>query len=145
MLKALAWDRESPHILDVTVEAEHIDEYQHVNNAEYLRWLERCAWRHTNALGLTLDLYKELDCAMVISRHELDYQAPAYEGDELQMATWVTDCDRRLTITRHFQLRRVADNKTLMRAKTTFVSTYMSSGKPRRMPPQLAEGYASAV
>ena len=34
--------------------------------------------------------------------------ASAYEDDELQLATWIVDCDQRLRMTRHFHRVRTA-------------------------------------
>jgi hypothetical protein len=57
------------------VDSSDIDELGHVNNAAYVRWLERCAWRHSESLGLGVAEYKTLDRAMVVLRHEIDYLA----------------------------------------------------------------------
>ena len=47
------WDVIAPFHIDVTVAASDIDRLDHVNNAAYLRFMERAAWAHTEALGLT--------------------------------------------------------------------------------------------
>ena len=65
-----------------------------------------CAWRHSQRLGLDLTEYRRLDRAMAVVRHEIDYLAAGYEGDELQLATWIVDWDQRLKMTRRFQLVR---------------------------------------
>ncbi|MCY1183342.1 hypothetical protein D9M73_239530 [compost metagenome] len=82
---------------------------------------------------------------MAVVRHEIDYLAAAYEGDELQLATWIVDWDQRLKMTRHFQLKRPSDNTTLLRAQTTFVCIELSTGKPKRMPAEFIEGYGPAI
>jgi acyl-CoA thioester hydrolase len=102
----MGWDRATPFIIDLQVNAEDIDGLGHANNAVYVTWLERCAWRHSQRLGLDLVEYRRLDRAMAVVRHEIDYLAAAYEGDELQLATWIVDWDQRLKMTRHFQLVR---------------------------------------
>ena len=96
-------------------------------------------------LGLDLVEYRRLDRAMAVVRHEIDYLAAAYEGDELQLATWIVDWDQRLKMTRHFQLKRPSDNTTLLRAQTTFVCIELSTGKPKRMPAEFVEGYGPAI
>ena len=98
------WDLQSPHTLDIKVRADDIDELGHANNTVYVGWLERCAWEHSKSLGLGLEHYRELDRAMAVLRHEIDYLAAAYEGDELVMATWIIHWDKKLRMTRHFQL-----------------------------------------
>jgi acyl-CoA thioester hydrolase len=141
----MAWDKTSPFVIDLTVTADDIDGLGHANNAVYVSWLERCAWRHSQQLGLDLCEYRRLDRAMAVVRHEIDYLASAYLDDELQMATWITDWDRKLKMTRHFQLSRASDGLTLLRAQTTFVCIELSSGKPKRMPAEFIAGYGAAM
>jgi acyl-CoA thioester hydrolase len=141
----MVWDRTEPFIIDLAVSAEDIDGLGHANNAVYVTWLERCAWRHSQHLGLDLTEYRRLDRAMAVVRHEIDYLASAYENDELQLATWIVDWDRRLKMTRRFQLRRPSDGATLLRAQTTFVCIELSTGRPKRMPGEFIEGYGQAM
>ncbi|MBF3231546.1 Acyl-ACP thioesterase [Klebsiella pneumoniae] len=82
---------------------------------------------------------------MAVLRHEIDYLAAAYEGDELQLATWIVESDQRLRMNRRFQLVRPADGATLLRAQTTFVCIELSSGKPKRMPAEFIDGYGQAL
>lgn len=139
------WDFDNPHTYDITVQADDIDELGHANNAIYVRWLERCAWQHSKSLGLGLDEYRELDRAMAIVHHQIDYLAAGYEGDELTMATWIVHWDGKLRMTRHFQLCRKSDGATLLRARTTFACIELSSGRPKRMPPIFIESYGKAI
>lgn len=141
----MSWTLPDPFVIDIVVQPEDIDGLGHANNAVYVSWLERCAWRHSQSLGLDLAEYRRLDRAMAVLRHEIDYLASAYEGDQLQLATWIVESDQRLKMTRHFQLKRPADDLTLLRAQTTFVCIELSSGKPRRMPTEFVEGYGRAL
>ena len=141
----MGWDLATPFIIDLQVAAEDIDGLGHANNAVYVSWLERCAWRHSQRLGLDLTEYRRLDRAMAVVRHEIDYLAAGYEGDELQLATWIVDWDQRLKMTRRFQLVRPRDGTTLLRAQTTFVCIELSSGKPKRMPAEFIDGYGPAL
>ncbi|AXA66333.1 MULTISPECIES: acyl-CoA thioesterase [Pseudomonas] len=141
----MQWDRPTPHLLPLRIGAEHIDGLGHANNAVYVSWLEQCAWQHSAALGLDLATFQRLDRAMAVVRHEIDYLSSGYQDDELVLGTWLVDWDRRLRMTRQFQLQRPADGVTLLRARTTFVCIELSSGKPRRMPPEFLAGYGQAL
>ena len=141
----MSWDRPEPFVIDLQVQADDIDGLGHANNAVYVSWLERCAWRHSQHLGLDLCEYRRLDRAMAVLRHEVDYLASAYEGQQLQMATWIVESDQRLKMTRHFQLWRPDDAMTLLRARTTFVCIEISTGKPKRMPVEFVEGYGRVL
>ncbi|WAH57318.1 acyl-CoA thioesterase [Pseudomonas silvicola] len=139
------WDLATPFVIDLSVGADDIDGLGHANNAVYVTWLERCAWRHSQRLGLDLSEYRRLDRAMAVVRHEIDYLAAAYESDELQLGTWIVESDQKLKMTRRFQLIRPRDGVTLLRAHTTFCCIELSSGKPKRMPPEFIDGYGPAV
>jgi acyl-CoA thioester hydrolase len=141
----VSWDLSNPFVIEIQVTADDIDGLGHANNAVYVSWLERCAWRHSQFLGLDLAEYRRLDRAMAVVRHEIDYLASAYEDQQLQMATWIVESDQRLKMDRRFQLIRPADGVTLLRAKTTFVCIELSSGKPKRMPAEFVEGYGAAL
>lgn len=141
----MSWDLPTPFVIDLRVGPDDIDGLGHANNAVYVSWLERCAWRHSQSLGLDLAEYRRLNRAMAVLRHEIDYLASAYEEDSLEIATWIIESDQRLKMTRHFQLRRPADGVTLLRARTTFVCIELSSGRPKRMPTEFIEGYGPAL
>ena len=135
------WDVIAPFHIDVTVAASDIDRLDHVNNAAYLRFMERAAWAHTEALGLTWKTYRALDAACVVRRHEIDYLAAAHIDQPLRIATWIESNDQRLAMWRRFQIRRDLTGATIFRAATQYVTITLSSGRPRRMPREFAEAY----
>ncbi|MEQ8801042.1 MAG: hotdog domain-containing protein, partial [Haliea sp.] len=111
----------------------------------YLKWCEQVAWAHSVALGQDLEAYRRLDRAMAITHSEYDYLQASREGDELVAGTWITRWDRKLTMERQFQILRPADGVTLLRGMMRFVCIEISSGRPRRMPPEFIAGYGPAV
>lgn len=141
----LPWRLPSPHIQLWTIENQHIDHYQHANNVAYVSQLERLAWSHSNALGLTIEEYQKLDRGMAISKHTIEYLASALLGDEIACATWIIECDKRLKLSRQFQFIRTSDELTLLTARTDFVCIALSSGKPKRMPQRYAQVYGDAL
>lgn len=141
----LTWDYPHPHILHTRVQSGDIDGLNHTNNAVYVDWCQRAAWDHSVALGLDLARYQELDRAMAITYSEYHYLQASREGDEVAVATWIVDWDRKLTMARRFQVIRLNDGVTLLRAAMRFACIELSSGKPRRLPPEFIEGYGPAV
>lgn len=137
----LNWDLPSPHVLPQRVDESHIDGMGHTNNVVYLEWLEKVAWDHSNALGLDWDTYKKLNRALVARRHEIDYLAATFVGDELLLGTWITANDRKLSVNRRYQIIRPQDGVTVLRGQTHWVCVDIDFGKPRRMPPEFADGY----
>jgi len=135
------WDRPNPFIVNIRVSASAIDRMNHVNNATYLTWLEKAAWEHTAALDLDWQVHQQLNRSFVAHRTELDYLAAAFLEDELEVATWVVGNDGRLTLERGYQIYRPSDGVTIMRAKTRWVCVEIDTGKPKRMPKEIVEGY----
>ncbi|MBA4285912.1 MAG: acyl-CoA thioesterase [Xanthomonadaceae bacterium] len=134
----LDWDVVYPHLLPVTVQPDDTDGMGHTNNVAYLGWLERVAWDHSHKLGMNLERYRALDAGCVVRRHELDYFAPTFAGEELLLGTWIIENDARLTMWRGYQIIRPADRKLVLRGKTLWVCVDMKHGRPRRMPPEFA-------
>ena len=139
------WRLPSPFVKSWKIEQQHIDHYQHVNNVAYLSQLESLAWAHSNALGIKFAHYQDIGKGMVIRRHELDYLQPCHFGDELLCATWIKQCDGRITLTRQFQFICPRRNKTVFEAYTQFVCVNMQTGAPARMPSLFRDTYSAAV
>lgn len=137
----LPWDLPDPHVITLEVTPQHIDVMGHTNNVVYLEWLEKVAWSHSNALGLDWDIYKKLNRALVARRHEIDYLAATFVGEQLLLGTWIVGNDRKLSVTRRYQIIRPADKVTVLRGQTHWVCIELGSGKPKRMPAEFADGY----
>jgi acyl-CoA thioester hydrolase len=141
----LVWDRPAPFAIRLQPAAADIDGLNHVNNAVYVQWCEQVAWKHSEHLGLGLADYQRLDRAMAIRRGEYDYLLPALLGDDLILATWLTDSDGKLSMVRRFQLVRAGDGQTLLRGRWDLVCIEMSSGKARRMPAEFLQAYGAVI
>jgi acyl-CoA thioester hydrolase len=139
------WDHPQPFCLQVEVKAEHIDALNHTNNTVYVKWCEEVAWAHSNALGLDVESYRQLNRAMAITRSEYNYLQASRQGDELIAATWITQWNGKLTMRRHFQILRPNDAVTVLRGTMDFVCIEISTGRPRRMPAEFIAGYGPAV
>lgn len=138
----IKWDYPDPHQLRIQVSEGDTDVLGHSNNVSYLRWLEQVAWDHSKVLGLDWPEYHRLKRAMVVRRHELDYLAPSFAGEELIAGTWLTGNDGKLSLWRRYQLVRARDGVTLLRGRTHFVCADLDNGKPRRMPEAFIKGYS---
>ncbi|XHS76835.1 acyl-CoA thioesterase [Burkholderiaceae bacterium UC74_6] len=135
------WDLPDPFILPVTPEGPDIDGLDHTNNAVYVKWCELAGWAHSEALGLSMADYHRLDRAMAIRRGAYDYLLPSFLGERLLLGTWLVNGDGKLSMQRQFQLLRESDGATLMRGVWDLVCIEISSGKPKRMPPEFTAVY----
>jgi len=141
----MVWDFPKPFTRPLVPQAEDIDGLSHTNNAVYVKWCEQVGWAHSETLGLKLSDYLRLDRAMAIRRGEYDYILPTFVGEALTLATWIFSRDRRLTMERRFQLIRDRDQATVLRGRWELVCIEVSSGRPRRMPPEFCDVYLPAV
>ncbi|RJF70334.1 acyl-CoA thioesterase [Rhodopseudomonas palustris] len=135
------WDYPNPFTLTVVPGSTDIDGLNHTNNSVYVRWCDSVGWAHSEALGLALADWQRIDRAMAIRRGEYDYLLPSHLGDEMLLATWIYGSDGRLVMERRFQLIRPRDRATVMRGRWQLVCIEMSSGRPRRLPPEFADVY----
>jgi acyl-CoA thioester hydrolase len=136
-----AWEHPNPHVVSVAVDDADIDEYGHVNNAVYLRWLDRAAWSHSAHLGLPVAACTRLRRGMAALRIEIDYVRAVLAGQRVEVATWIAESDRKLRVTRRFQLRHAAGGDTVARATTQYVCLNLDSGRAVRMPPEFTDAY----
>src|SRR5262245_16105081 len=141
---AEVWDFPNPHVVAVDVEPGDIDEYGHVNNAVYLRWLDRAAWSHSAALGISVADCTRMRRGMAALRIEIDYLRAAVADDRVEVATWILESDHKLRVTRRFHLRH-ADGGPLARATTQYVCLNLDTGRGIRMPPEFKAAYRVTV
>jgi acyl-CoA thioester hydrolase len=121
--------------------ADEIDEYDHVNNTVYLQWMDRIAWAHSAALGLSLQHCLELRRGMAVRHTRVDYLKAALVGETVLIATWIVACDGRLRCTRRFDMLRGADGERVLEAEIDFFCMNLDSGRPARFPGAFTERY----
>jgi acyl-CoA thioester hydrolase len=119
-----------------------IDEYDHVNNAVYLQWLDRIAWAHSAKLGVSIEHCLSIRCGMAVRHTRIDYLEAARFDDLLMLGTWIIASDGRLRCSRRFEILRVADGKRVLEAEIDFFCLNLDTGKPRRFPQEFMTSYA---
>jgi acyl-CoA thioester hydrolase len=137
----LTWDLPAPHAISITVSAAEIDAYDHVNNSVYMTWFDRVAWDHSAAVGLAVEQCLHLDRGMVVLRSVIGYLRPAVRGDTVQVATWILPNQRKVRVSRRFQVLRDSDGTTLARAEIEYACVELSTGRPARWPAAFLERY----
>ncbi len=138
----LDWPVLDPFVERRVAGAEDIDEFGHVNNLRYIAWAMEAAWAHSRALGFGMDDYRRIGAGCVVWRHQFDYLGPVLEGEAVEVATWIAENDRRVRMTRGFEMRKAGSGAVCFRGETLFVSIDLGTGRPRRMPPAFITAYA---
>ena len=129
------------HSQRFTVPAEAIDVHRHVNNIEYLRWMQDVANAHTTALGWPMERYFEQRCSWVIRSHFIEYLRPALLDDPLNLLTWVSDMGERSS-KRKYLFWRESDRQIIARAETAWVFIDIRAGLPRPILPEVRSAFA---
>lgn len=115
-----------------TVPPEAIDRNGHVNNVEYVRWMQDLAVKHWNSVGGQA-VNEENNATWVARSHHIEYLRPAFEGDEVEAVTWVNNM-RRVRSMRKYAFKRLDDGKIIARGETDWVFVDVSNGRPKAIP-----------
>ena len=121
--------------IPITPTPADIDELGHVSNLVYLRWVMDVAMAHSRSVGWDFARYRELGAAFMVRRHEIDYVSQVTLGETLRAETWV-DSWRMASCIRKTEL--VRDGNVVVRAATTWALIGLTSGRPVRIPDDLA-------
>jgi acyl-CoA thioester hydrolase len=121
-----------------------IDELAHVSNIAYVRWIQEVAKAHSVAVGWDHAAYMALGAVFVVRRHEIEYLAPAYEGERVQLVTWIERWSA-ASSERRTRIVRVADGRELARAVTLWALVSTGSTRPRRIPEEIRAAFLGSV
>ena len=118
-----------------------IDELGHVNNAAWVRWIQDLATAHWFAVAPPkhVDVY-----VWVVTRHEIDYLRAVGPGETVTGRTWVGEAPKGARFDRHVEFTG-ADGKPRVRAKTTWAIIDKASGRPIRVPAEVAEPFLASL
>jgi YbgC/YbaW family acyl-CoA thioester hydrolase len=119
------------------VEWQDVDPAHHVNNAVYLAYLEECRLQAQEAIGWPQARMQEVGLAIRVRRYQIEYRQPGLLGDELELATWVSDL-KDTTAMRHSTVTRVGDGELLAQARMYWETTDLETGRPVCIPATLA-------
>lgn len=120
----------NPYLHPIAVSEAAIDENGHVNNVEYVRWMQEAATAHADAAGATAAAFAD-GCTWFVRSHHIEYLKPASLGDLIVVRTWVGDM-RRVASVRRYEITR--DGEVLAHGETDWVYVDAGSGRPRSIP-----------
>jgi acyl-CoA thioester hydrolase len=115
------------------VEWQDLDPGQHVNNAVYLSYAEGCGVQVAEAHGWSLARMAAEGFAVVVRQLRIEYLQQAVLGDELELATWISDA-KRAAATCHFAFTRMPDEVPIARARILWALVDTITGRPVRIP-----------
>lgn len=112
-----------------------LDANGHVNNVEYVRWMQEAALRHADHVGCTRDT-QAADATWVARSHWIEYLRPGYAGDRLIVLTWVATFSKARSL-RKYRFVRLPDEVVLACGETDWVYVDAARGRPRAIPARL--------
>ena len=114
------------------------NEVNHINNIEYLRWIDKASQLHCDAKGWTREKLLNARVMWFVARHEIDYRAEATSEDTLLLTTWIDDI-RRVKSWRTTQIHSLSETpKLICQCKTLWVLVDLGTRKPIAMPSEMA-------
>jgi acyl-CoA thioester hydrolase len=117
-----------------------IDSQGHVNNLEYIRWMQDAAVAHSALQGWPSSRYLEAGAGWVARSHWIEYLQPGFAGDELVVYTWVADF-RKVRSLRKYKIVRPRDQSVLAVAETDWAFIGLEHRVPRRVPPEVIDAF----
>ena len=112
------------------------DSYGHLNNANYLRFMQETAFDASTAVGYDFKKYQELGHSWLIRSSEIEYISPVVYDDTLEIKTWVADL-RRVSSRRVYEFYNKANQSLIARAHTDWVYIDMKTLQPTVIPDEM--------
>ena len=121
--------------LAISVGPEHIDIRNHVNNLVYLQWCLEAAEKHwsRNASKSQLE-----DYIWYVLKHEINYKAAAFEGEEVLVKTWV-ESNEGVRSERRYEIWNPSQNKLLVEARTLWCLLLAKTQRPHPIPEEICK------
>lgn len=112
-----------------------IDENGHANNVSFVQWMQDIAIEHYASIGGVSPM-QLIGATWVAREHKIEYLLPAFEGEEIEIRTWVENV-RRVRSLRKYEFVRKSDSKTIVRGETDWVFVDAKTGAPRAIPEEV--------
>ena len=109
------------------------DAYGHVNNTNYLRYMQEAAFEASAAAGYDAQRYEDMQRAWYIHATDIEYLRPLKYGDSVEVKTWIHDF-RRVTSRRAYELRSVQTGELVAKAMTDWAFLDNLTEKPTPIP-----------
>ncbi|MDR1908423.1 MAG: acyl-CoA thioesterase [Spirochaetaceae bacterium] len=116
----------------LTVRTYECDSYGHVNNANYLNYLEHARYEYLKTIGFDYNAALAAGFGVYIARIEIEYRRPAFTGDRLTLVSWPIKKGAASGVISQ-EIRRGEELVAEAQVTWAFVD---SRGVPARIPPE---------
>ncbi len=112
-----------------------IDGNGHVNNVAIVQWMQDVAVLHSDSVGCTAATVAA-GHTWVVRSHHVEYLRPAFDGDQIEIVTWIADF-RRVRSRRRYEFYRRPGDELIARGETDWVYVNVATGRPGSVPPEV--------
>lgn len=125
----------TPEIFELKfpVEKRHLDKQNHVNNVQYVQWVQDVAQAHWEARATPAQQEKLF---WIVVKHEISYKQQAFLGEEILLQTYVGKTTH-VKSTRHVIIKNAETKKVLVEAKTVWALMDEEKQKPTKISEEL--------
>jgi acyl-CoA thioester hydrolase len=117
------------------------DAYGHLNNANYLRYMQEAAFDASASVGYSKERYESMGFLWLAHETEIEYLQPIVYGDTVEVKTWVGDF-RRVRSRRFYEFRKSGEEALVARASTDWVYIERASERPAVVPQEMILAFA---
>lgn len=118
---------------NITVQPEHIDYLQHVNNIQYVSWVQDIAIAHWEA-AVTPTINKNY--FWVLLEHHITYKKPGFLNDVIEVKTYIKE-NSGVTSKRIVEFYNKKTQTLLASSITTWCLFNQITKKPNRITPEI--------
>ena len=116
------------------------DAHGHMNNANYLRYMQEAAFDASAATGYTLARYQEMQRLWLIRESGIEFLRPLFYNDVVAVKTWVADF-RRVTSRRAYEFSLAETGALAARAYTDWAFIDTQANRPAKIPSELHQAF----
>jgi acyl-CoA thioester hydrolase len=131
-----------PHTFtrDFRIRHYECDAFGHLNNANYVRYMQETAFDASAAAGFDGKAYNALERYWLIRETDIEYLKPTSYGDTLEVKTWVMDFQR-VRSRRAYEIRSKNNHEIVANASTDWVFLHNKSNKPAKIPTEIKRAF----
>ncbi len=112
------------------------DAYGHLNNVNYLRYMQETAYDASAAAGYGMIAYEQSGRRWFVRETEIEYLQPVKYNDEVTVRTWVEDF-RRVRSIRRYEIYAQTSHSPVATAWTDWVYLDVATNQPVSVPKEM--------
>lgn len=117
------------------------DRYGHLNNVNYIRYMQETALDASADVGWDASRYETIGHQWIARETNIEFLQPLLWNDEVEITTYIVDF-RRVQSWRYYEFRRIADDTLIAQAHTNWVYINSYTNEPARIPDEIVNDFA---